>query len=120
MRVLFAVLVIIVLFSFAFSGFFASKNGDIESTKTYQVIEGPPVEGKKGLNIIELRLEEYSTPTPIPTDPPPPVDIPTPTFGPSPTPRPTRIPTPTPSAPTPTRPPPTPTTPPLPPTRAPG
>lgn len=98
MRILFAVLIITVAFAFAFSGFFAPKKGTVESPKTYRVVESSPIEGTSALNIVELGLEEYHTPTPLPPPPPPPpIEIPTPTTGPSPTPAPTRPPTPTPT-----------------------
>lgn len=101
------------MFSAAFAGFFSQKRDGGDSTKTYTVVEGNPLDGSDGLNLAKLRLEEYHTPTPLPTAPPPIIEIPTPTAGPSPTPLPTRpaTPTPTPGTPptaTPTSPPPPP------------
>lgn len=113
MRILFAVLVIIVLFAFTLSGFRKFDKNNPDPTKTYRVVETDPVNGRQTLNIVELPLDEYHTPTPIPTEPPPIIELPSPTFGPSPTPLPTNPPTPIPTfGPSPT---PQPTSPPPPP-----
>lgn len=97
-KITIAVIVIVFLFAVSFSGFSVPEKGGPESTKTYRVVEGMPVEGKNSLNIVELPLTEYHTPTPIPPPPPPPpIEIPSPTEGPTPTPAPTRPPTPTPT-----------------------
>lgn len=91
------IFIVVVVFSAAFSGFFSKKKDTDESNKIYTVVENPSVNGKDGLNLSELELKEYHTPTPIPPTAIPTIDIPTPTEGPTPTARPTRPPTPTPT-----------------------
>jgi len=104
------ILIVVGLFAIYFSGFLSFREYDPnnQSGAKYIIVEEPPTEGKSGLNITKLKLEEYVSPTPTPaptiiiptravTPPPPaPTKSITPTKGPTKTPTPTEPPPPPP------------------------